>query len=111
MRISRSNFLSLLVGGAAALGLATAVAAAEPSAVGLWQKTEDGKPVVWVLIVDHNGVLEGAFAKMFPKPGEKTDHVCDKCEDDRKDKPVLGLSFIRDMKKKAALEYEDGNIL
>jgi uncharacterized protein (DUF2147 family) len=111
MWISRSNILSLLIGGATALALATGAAAAEPSAVGLWQKTEDGKPVVWVLIVDHNGVLEGAFAKMFPKPGEKTDHVCDKCDDDRKDKPVLGLSFIRDMKKTAALEYEEGNIL
>jgi uncharacterized protein (DUF2147 family) len=111
MRISRSNFLSGLVGGAMALGLATAVVAAEPSAAGLWQKTEDGKPVVWVLIVEHNGVFEGAFAKMFPKPGEKSDHVCDKCEDDRKDKPVLGLSFIRDMKRKSGLEYEEGNIL
>jgi uncharacterized protein (DUF2147 family) len=113
MRISRSNFLAVLVGGAAALGLATGVAAAEPTAAGLWQKTEDGKPVVWVLIVDHNGVFEGAFAKMFPKPGEKTDYTCSKCEDDRKDKPLLGLSFIRDMKRKtgAALEYEDGNIL
>src|SRR5205807_4692117 len=56
MRISRSNFLSVLIGGAAALGLATGVAAAEPSAVGLWQKTEDGKPVVWVLVVEHDGV-------------------------------------------------------
>jgi uncharacterized protein (DUF2147 family) len=96
---------------AAAFALATTVAAAEPSAAGLWQKTEDGKPVVWVLIVEHNGVFEGAFAKMFPKPGEKSDHVCDKCEDDRKDKPVLGLSFIRDMKRKSGLEYEEGNIL
>lgn len=110
MRISRSNFLSVLIGGAAALGFATGVAAAEPSAAGLWQKTEDGKPVVWVLVVEHNGVFEGAFAKMFPKPGEK-DFVCSKCEDDRKDKPLLGLSFIRDMKRKSGLEYEDGNIL
>jgi len=30
-------------------------AAAEPSAAGLWQKIEDGKPVVWVLVVDHDG--------------------------------------------------------
>jgi uncharacterized protein (DUF2147 family) len=111
MRISRSNFLSVLIGSAAALGFATGVAAAEPSAVGLWQKTEDGKPVVWVLVVEHDGVFEGAFAKMFPKPGEKPDFACTKCEDDRKDKPILGLSFIRDMKRKSGLEYEDGNIL
>jgi uncharacterized protein (DUF2147 family) len=111
MRISRSNFLSMLIGGTAALGFATGVAAAEPSAVGLWQKTEDGKPVVWVLVVEHDGVFEGAFAKMFPKPGEKPDFACTKCEDDRKDKPILGLSFIRDMKRKGGLEYEEGNIL
>jgi len=98
---------------AAAFALATGVAAAEPSAAGLWQKTEDGKPVVWVLIVDHNnGVFEGAIAKTFPKPGEKSGDVCSKCEDDRKDKPILGLSFIRDMKRKGTgLEYENGNIL
>jgi uncharacterized protein (DUF2147 family) len=113
MRLARSTLLAVLAGGAMALAVATGAAAAEPSAAGLWQKTEDGKPVVWVLVVDHNGVFEGAFAKMFPKAGDKEDMFCSKCEDDRKDKPLLGLSFIRDMKRKSgsALEYEDGNIL
>jgi hypothetical protein len=111
MRISQSKFLLALIGGATALGLATGVAAAEPSAAGLWQKIEDGKPVVWVLVVERDGVFEGAFAKMFPKPGEAPDFRCTKCEDDRKDKPMLGLSFIRDMKRKEARKYEDGNIL
>ena len=112
MRISRSKCLAFFTAAAAALAIATRMAAAaEPSAAGLWQKTEDGKPVVWVLIVDRNGAFEGAFAKMFPKPGEKEDMACGKCEDDRKDKPMLGLSFIRDMKRKGGLEYEDGNIL
>jgi uncharacterized protein (DUF2147 family) len=111
MRFSRSSLLAALTGGAAALAVATGAMAAEPSAAGLWQKTEDGKPVVWVLVVDRNGVFEGAFAKMFPKPDEKDDMFCSKCEDDRKDKPLLGLSFIRDMKRKSGLEYEDGNIL
>ena len=110
MRVSRSNFLAMLVGAAAALGLATGVAAAEPSAAGLWQRSEDGKPNVWFLMVDHNGVFEGAIAKTFPKPGDKPDDVCAKCADDRKDKPILGLSLIRDMKRKG-LEYENGNIL
>ena len=47
--------------------------AAEPTAAGLWQKIEDGKPVVWVLVVDHHdGTFEGAIAKNFPKPGGPT---------------------------------------
>ena len=43
---------------AAALAMALTIAlparAQVPSAAGLWQKTEDGKPVVWFLIVDHH---------------------------------------------------------
>ncbi len=82
--------------------------AADPTAAGLWQKTEDGKPVIWVLVVDHHdGTFEGAIAKTFP---EDPSEICAKCTDDRKNAPVLGISLIRNMKSNG-LEYEGGNVL
>jgi Uncharacterized protein conserved in bacteria (DUF2147) len=95
-----------------ALALATLPPAqsAEPSAAGLWQKVEDGKPVAWFLVLDHDGIFEGVVAKTFPLPGEDGNDVCAKCIDDRKNAPVLGISFIRDMKRDG-FKYENGNVL
>ena len=85
--------------------------AAEPTAAGLWQKLENGKPELYVLMIDHNGIFEGVMAKTFPDSAEEAaKEVCTKCTDDRKNAPWPGISFIRDMKRDG-LHFEEGNVL
>jgi uncharacterized protein (DUF2147 family) len=85
--------------------------AAEPSAAGLWQKIENGKPELYILMIDHNGIFEGVMAKTFPEnAAEAAREFCTQCTDDRKNAPWLGISFIRDMKHEG-LHFENGSVL
>jgi uncharacterized protein (DUF2147 family) len=85
---------------------------ADPTAAGLWQAVDrdSGQPTGWFLFRDHDGVFDGTIVKMYLKPGESPGVTCDKCKDDRKDRPWLGLEIIRGMKRDN-LSYTGGTIL
>lgn len=91
-----------------------AAPAGEPSAVGLWEQVDEksGKAESWFRITERNGIYEGAIVKIFPKPGENSNEpwLCDKCEGDERNAPVLGLKLIKGMRRNG-LNYDNGTIM
>ncbi len=90
---------------ALAIALATsfvsvAGAADSMSPVGLWKTIDDktGKPKSLVRIADVGGELRGTVEKLFREASEDQNPKCDKCTDERKDKPVIGMTILTGMK-------------
>ena len=88
-----------LIGGA--LALASVAASAQGTPVGLWKTIDDdGKTEKsLVRITESGGVLSGKIEKIFE--AGKQDSKCDKCTDERKDQPVLGMTILRNLKQDA----------
>jgi uncharacterized protein (DUF2147 family) len=86
---------------AAAVLVAAGTAWAQGTPVGLWKTIDDdGKTEKsLVRITDGGGVLTGKIEKIFDPA--KQDSKCDKCSDERKDKPVLGMVILRNAKQDA----------
>ena len=89
-------------------------ALAQMSPVGVWKTIDDEtkKEKSLVRIKETNGVFTGTIEK-FLDPATKVDEVCDKCTDDRKGKPVMGMTIIRNIKANADDKgiWDGGDIL
>ena len=94
-----------------ALLLGSASAMAQMTPVGLWQTISDadGKPQGEVRVTESAGVISAVLEKALVTSPEPN---CDKCTDDRKGKPKVGLQIIRDARKTEGKDvWEGGNIL
>lgn len=89
------------IAAALTLSLSSLVAMAQMTPVGLWKTIDDdGKTEKsLVRITESGGVLSGTIEKVFDPA--KQHAVCDKCSDDRKDKPVVGMTIIRNARQDA----------
>ena len=96
---------------AAAL-LLPAFAFAQTSPVGLWKTIDDdGKTAKsLVRISEQGGTLVGNIDKLLD-PKDPVDGKCDKCSDDRKNQPVVGLQIIRGVKAEGDGIWGGGEIL
>jgi uncharacterized protein (DUF2147 family) len=86
--------------------------AAEPSIVGVWsvpivKGTDKGKERSQMEIFEKDGVYYGKIVKLNFVP---TDTLCTKCKKDKKDKPLMGMVILRNLKKEAD-RYGGGKIL
>ena len=96
---------------AAAALLIAGLASAQMTPVGLWKTIDDdGKTEKsYVRISESGGLVSGKVEKVLD-PKAKPDDVCDKCSDERKDKPIVGLAIIRNAKKSGDDTWEGGDI-
>ena len=90
-----------------------AAAQAQTSPVGTWRSIDDDtqQPKAQIVISEQGGVLTGRIEQLL-RPGADPKAVCDRCTDDRKDKPMVGLEIIRGAKKAEGKDvWEGGRIL
>ena len=104
----KKNLLAML-----ALLSACGAVLAQATPVGVWKSIDDKTKAErsQVRISESGGVLSGRIEKLLATDA-KPDAKCDKCEDDRKDKPIVGMEIIRGVKKaEAENTWEGGTIL
>ena len=82
------------------LGLGASLAHAQATPAGVWKTIDDEtkKEKSLIRISESAGVLSGKLEKLLD-PATPPDAVCKECTDERKDKPVLGMTLLRNVRQ------------
>jgi uncharacterized protein (DUF2147 family) len=105
----RSAAFGAMLATLAVAGAPAALAQQADSPVGLWKNIDDQtkQPKALIRIVEQGGALVGRIEKILT---DKADALCDLCTDDRKGKPVQGMTILTGLKKDGE-EWSGGEIL
>jgi len=87
---------------------------AQTSILGKWKTIDDesNEEKSVVELFNRDGKVHGKIVKLFRKPGEDPDPVCDECpaDDSRYNKKIIGLEIIQNLVKSGDA-YAEGTIL
>ena len=96
------------------LGFFAVLAHAQATPAGLWKTIDDETKTEKSLIrvTESGGVFTGKLEKLLD-PTAKADAVCEKCTDERKDKPLVGMTLIKGVKQSESdkTRWDGGEIL
>ncbi len=103
-----SLFVSLFFASLALL--ASTASLAQTTAVGLWQSFDNstGAPRAEIRITESEGVLTGRIERNLLPQTSGAVQVCDKCTDDRKGAPLIGMALVRNVKASQEVGVWDG---
>ena len=89
--------------------LLLALALQAQSIPGTWQTVDDetGEAKSHLQLYEQNGRLQGKVARLLKSSPDKK---CEKCPDDRKNQPILGMVVVENMKLDGGY-YQSGRIL
>jgi uncharacterized protein (DUF2147 family) len=108
---------ALLAAALLSASLGGGTARAQQGPVGLWESVSDvdGKPKAHIRIREIDGELRGVVEAILDP--RKRGAICDKCTDERRNQPVLGLTIITGMHRESEaytggriLDPDDGNV-
>jgi len=83
------------------------------SPIGTWKTIDDvtGQPKSIIRIyANSDQTLSGQVIKLFPKPGEDQNKVCEPCKGSRHNQKIVGMVVLEGMKASGD-KWQDGQIL
>jgi len=106
-------FKHLLAAGVAAASLATSLAWAQATPVGVWKTFDEqtGEPKALIRITENNGEFSGRVEKLFRAATPEPNPVCIKCDGPHKNQPIIGMTILTGMQKGDGREYAGGRII